>query len=164
MFNLLTKDKTLEQAIEETKPLMQLVFYCMDKVKRYKLSREAKNKADKNRTKASFKHFQMVHSYNHQIAGCRESLEVNPCSEGREGGGGEGEEEKGAEGADQVIWLNPIDINVKEKTHFKNPLKLIIDILIREIEDPEKQRKMEERENRREKKKAQPKMKQLKVN
>ena len=55
MFNLLTKDKTLEQAIEETTPLMQLVFYCMDKVKRYKLSREAKNKADKNRTKASFK-------------------------------------------------------------------------------------------------------------
>ena len=53
MFNLLSKDKTLEQAIEETKPLMQLVFYCMDKVKRYKLSREAKNKADKNRTKAS---------------------------------------------------------------------------------------------------------------
>ena len=53
VFNLLTKDKTLEQAIEETKPLMQLVFYCMDKVKRYKLSREAKNTADKNRTKAS---------------------------------------------------------------------------------------------------------------
>ena len=51
VFNLLTKDRTLEQAIEETKPLMQLVFYCMDKVKRYKLSREAKNKADKNRTK-----------------------------------------------------------------------------------------------------------------
>ena len=57
-----------------------------------------------------------------------------------------------------------IDINVKEKIYFENPLKLIIDILIREIEDPEKQRKMEERENRREKKKAQPKMKQLKVN
>ena len=53
VFNLLTKDKTLEQAIEETKPLMQLVFYCMDKVKRYKLSREAKNKADKNRTKVN---------------------------------------------------------------------------------------------------------------
>merc|ERR1719239_640549 len=53
VFNLLTKDKTLEQAIEETKPLMQLVFYCMDKVKRYKLSREAKNKADKNRTKGA---------------------------------------------------------------------------------------------------------------
>ena len=62
MFNLLTKDKTLEQAIEETKPLMQLVFYCMDKVKRYKLSREAKNKADKNRTKASSLKSQVVHS------------------------------------------------------------------------------------------------------
>ena len=34
---------------------------------------------------------------------------------------------------------------------------------IKNIEDPEKQRKLEERENRRDKKKAQPKMKQLKV-
>ena len=33
----------------------------------------------------------------------------------------------------------------------------------RDIDDPDKQRKMEERENRREKKKAQPKMKQLKI-
>ena len=33
----------------------------------------------------------------------------------------------------------------------------------REIEDPEKQRKMEEREARRDKKKAQPKIKQLKI-
>merc|ERR1712110_423447 len=32
------KTKTLEEAIEETKPLMQLVFYCLDKVKRYELS------------------------------------------------------------------------------------------------------------------------------
>merc|ERR1711909_146964 len=48
VFNIMTgKDKSLEEAIEETKPLMQLVFYCLDKVKRYKLSREAKNKADK---------------------------------------------------------------------------------------------------------------------
>merc|ERR1712226_1157481 len=46
VFNLLTKVKTLEQAIEETKPLMQLVFYCMDKVKRYKLSREEKKKRE----------------------------------------------------------------------------------------------------------------------
>ena len=29
-------------------------------------------------------------------------MEINPCSEGREGGGGEGEEEEGAEGTDQV--------------------------------------------------------------
>ena len=86
VFNLLTKDRTLEQAIEETKPLMQLVFYCMDKVKRYKLSREAKNKADKNRTKAS-----VINSYGTTklltfvlILGYRKSLEVDPCCEGRE--------------------------------------------------------------------------------
>ena len=36
-------------------------------------------------------------------------------------------------------------------------------VIFREIDDPDKQRKMEERENRREKKKAQPKMKQLKI-
>ena len=46
MFNILNKDKTMEEAIEDMKPLMLLVFYCLDKVKRYKLSREAKNKAD----------------------------------------------------------------------------------------------------------------------
>merc|ERR1711936_899130 len=57
VFNLLTKDKTLEQAIEETKPLMQLVFYCMDKVKRYKLSRE-----DKNRTKVAETHWRSIHA------------------------------------------------------------------------------------------------------
>jgi hypothetical protein len=34
---------------------------------------------------------------------------------------------------------------------------------IMEIEDPDRQRKMEERENRRDKKRNQPKMKQLKV-
>merc|ERR1712113_674314 len=62
VFNLLTEDKTLEQAIEETKPLMQLVFYCMDKVKRYKLSREAKNKADKNRTKVAENHWRSIHA------------------------------------------------------------------------------------------------------
>merc|ERR1719242_2900142 len=95
VFNLLTKDKTLEQAIEETKPLMQLVFYCMDKVKRYKLSREAKNKADKNRTKVAENHWRSIHA-------------------------------------------------VKAE---------------RAAEEREKKRKMEERENRREKKKAQPKRK-----
>merc|ERR1739838_527737 len=56
------KDKTLEEAIEETKPLMQLVFYCLDKVKRYKLSREAKAKADKNRTRVAENHWKSIHA------------------------------------------------------------------------------------------------------
>jgi len=63
VFNLLHgKNKTLEEAIEETKPLMQLVFYCLDKVKRYKLSREAKNKADKNRTRVAENHWRSIHA------------------------------------------------------------------------------------------------------
>merc|ERR1719427_752507 len=63
VFNIMTgKDKSLEEAIEETKPLMQLVFYCLDKVKRYKLSREAKNKADKNRTRVTENHWRSIHA------------------------------------------------------------------------------------------------------
>merc|ERR1712228_1169181 len=56
------KDKSLEEAIEDTKPLMHLVFYCLDKVKRYKLSREAKNKADKNRTRVAENHWRSIHA------------------------------------------------------------------------------------------------------
>merc|ERR1712234_11209 len=63
VFNIMTgKDKTLEEAIEETKPMMQLVFYCLDKVKRYKLSREAKVKADKNRTRVAENHWKSIHA------------------------------------------------------------------------------------------------------
>lgn len=59
-----------------------------------------------------------------------------------------------------ISYNNSISVQHSEETYFDFDLKYIF----REIEDPEKQRKMEERENRREKKKAQPKMKQLKVN
>merc|ERR1711976_1068286 len=63
VFNILTgKDKSLEEAIEDTKPLVQLVFYCLDKVKRYKLSREAKAKADKNRTRVAENHWKSIHA------------------------------------------------------------------------------------------------------
>merc|ERR1712012_81733 len=62
VFNLLTKTKTLEEAIEETKPLMQLVFYCLDKVKRYKVSREARTKADKNRSRVAENHWKSIHA------------------------------------------------------------------------------------------------------
>ena len=63
MFNILQgKNKTLEEAIEETKPLMQLVFYCLDKVKRYKVSREARTKADKNRSRVAENHWKSIHA------------------------------------------------------------------------------------------------------
>ena len=44
---------TSDEVMESMKPLMMLVFYFMDKVKRFRLSREAKAKADKNRSKVS---------------------------------------------------------------------------------------------------------------
>jgi len=62
VFNLIAKENSLEEAVEETKPLMQLVFYCLEKVKRYKLSREAKAKADKNRTKVAENHWRSIHA------------------------------------------------------------------------------------------------------
>ena len=41
---------------------MLLVFYCLDKVKRYKLSRKAKNKADKKRSKVAENHCRSIHA------------------------------------------------------------------------------------------------------
>ena len=37
--------------IEETEPLLQMVFHYISKVKKFKLSKEAKAKSDKNRSK-----------------------------------------------------------------------------------------------------------------
>ena len=44
------------------KPLMLLVFYCLDKPKRFKLSREAKNKADKKRSKVAENDWRSIHA------------------------------------------------------------------------------------------------------
>jgi len=59
VFNLV---KTTQEGIEETQPLLHLVFYCIDKVKKYKLSREAKAKADKNRSKVAENHWRSIHA------------------------------------------------------------------------------------------------------
>jgi len=62
-FNLTEKkDMSSEEAMEAMKPLMMLVFYFMDKVKRFRLSREAKNKADKNRSKVSERFWKSIHA------------------------------------------------------------------------------------------------------
>ena len=61
--------------------LMLLVFYCLDKAKRFKLSREAKNKADKKRSKVAENH-------------CRS---IQPAK------AEEREEEEGSQGEDQGV-------------------------------------------------------------
>lgn len=119
-FNVVLKKNnrtaSLEETMENLKPMMMLVFYFMDKIKRFRLTREGKNKADKNRSKVSEAYWKSIHA-----------AKAEKAQEERE--------RKRRE--------------IKER--------------ILEIEDPTKQRKLEDRENRRERKKAAPKMKQLKV-
>jgi len=59
VFNLIDITQT---AIEDTAPLLHLVFYCIDKIKKYKLSRDAKTKADKNRSKVAENHWRSIHA------------------------------------------------------------------------------------------------------
>lgn len=41
-FNLPIKGMPVSEAMDQIKPLMNMVFYCIDKVKRYRLSKEGK--------------------------------------------------------------------------------------------------------------------------
>jgi len=59
---VLNLPNTTPAGLEETQPLLHLVFYCIDKVKKYKLSREAKNKSDKNRSKVAENHWRSIHA------------------------------------------------------------------------------------------------------
>merc|ERR1712018_706244 len=108
--------KSIDDSVEDLKPLMLLVLYFIDKIKRFRLSSEAKSKADKNRTKVQEAFWKSIHA-----------AKAERAAEERE----------------------------RKRRELKER--------IREIEDPDKQRKMEERELRRERKKAAPKMKQMKV-
>jgi len=111
------KDKmSIDDSVETMKPLMLLVLYFIDKVKRFRLSREAKNKAEKNRSKVAEAFWKSIHA-----------AKAERAQEERE----------------------------RKRREIKERIK--------EIEDPDRQRKLEERELRRERKKAAPKMKQLKV-
>merc|ERR1712141_73935 len=106
----------VDESVEAMKPLMLLVLYFIDKVKRFRLTREAKSKAEKNRSKVAEALWKSIHA-----------AKAERAQEERE----------------------------RKRRELKER--------IREIEDPDRQRKMEERELRRERKKAAPKMKQLKV-
>merc|ERR1719510_739983 len=57
------KDKmSIDDSVETMKPLMLLVLYFIDKVKRFRLSREAKNKAEKNRSKVAEAFWKSIHA------------------------------------------------------------------------------------------------------
>jgi hypothetical protein len=115
-FTVPGKGKTRASDMETLKPLLQLVFYCLDKVSRFQLSKEARMKSEKNRQKAEEQFLKAAHTQRQELAQQRR------------------EEKKRAE---------------KEK-------------LMAE-EDPDRARKLEDRESRRDAKKKQPKMKMMKI-
>lgn len=110
------KGQTTVESIENLKPLTQLVFYMIDKVKRFKLSKEGKNKSEKNRQRVEEIFLKATHAQRQEQAQVKR------------------EERRRAE---------------KEK--------------ILNEQDPEKQRRWEEKEHKRDMKRKTPKMKQLKV-
>jgi len=59
VFNLIDVTQT---GLEETEPLLQMVFYYISKVKKFKLSKEAKAKSDKNRSKVAENHWRSIHA------------------------------------------------------------------------------------------------------
>ena len=104
------------EEIERMKPLLQLVFYSIDKVKRFRLSKEGKMKAERNRQKVEEEYLKMTHQQRQELA----------------------------------------QLKKDEKRRLEKEKML-------NESDPEKQRKWEEKEYKRELKRKTPKMKQLKV-
>ncbi|KAF2364855.1 Protein of unknown function DUF1682 [Trinorchestia longiramus] len=109
-------DRLTSDDMEQLRSLLMLVLYLADKLSRFKLSKESKSKAEKNRSRVEEAFLKATHA-----------VRAERAQEKRE-------EKKRTE---------------REK--------------MMEIDDPEKQRKWEERENRRLAKKKGPKMKQIKV-
>ncbi|XP_059475810.1 PAT complex subunit CCDC47 [Neocloeon triangulifer] len=70
-FNLPTKQKTPQEAAEAARPLMQLVFYLLERVKRLKLGKEAKIKAINNRQKAQEAFLKTTHAARAEAAAAR---------------------------------------------------------------------------------------------
>lgn len=115
-FNFPGRGNPSMDAIEGMKPLLQLVFHLTDKIRRFKLSKEGKTKAEKNRARVEEAFLKATHA-----------VRAEQAQQKRE-------ERKRVE---------------REK--------------MLQIDDPDKQRKWEEREHRRQMKRRAPKMKQLKV-
>jgi len=54
--------------MEDMRPLLQLVIYLIDKMKRFKLSREARAKAEKNRLRVEEEYLKLTHTLRHEAA------------------------------------------------------------------------------------------------
>jgi len=115
-FNVPGQGKCTTHDMEKVEPLMKMVFHCIDKMRRIRLSKEAKLKTERKRQKIEESYLKASHDERMEAAQTRR------------------EEKRRAE---------------KEK--------------IMADDDPDKQRKWEDRENRRDLKKKQAKAKMMKV-
>nr|CAG4638550.1 EOG090X08PA [Cyclestheria hislopi] len=71
-FNLcIGKGKGIGEAIESLRPAFFLVFHCMDRVKRFRLGKEAKLKAEKNRQKVEEAFLKSTHAARAEAAAAR---------------------------------------------------------------------------------------------
>ncbi|XP_077978055.1 PAT complex subunit CCDC47-like [Glandiceps talaboti] len=115
-FNVPGKGNPSVRDMQQLEPMMKLVMHCIDKVKRFRLSKEGKTKAERVRAKVAETFLKASHSQRQEAAQARR------------------EEKRRA-----------------EKERMMNE------------DDPDKQRKWEEREHRREMKRKAPKVKQMKL-
>ncbi|XP_064456418.1 PAT complex subunit CCDC47-like [Ornithodoros turicata] len=67
-FSVPGKGHVTPEVMESMKPLLQLVFYCVEKVRRFKLSKEAKLKSDKNRLKVEEEFLKTTHTQRQEAA------------------------------------------------------------------------------------------------
>lgn len=104
------------EQLERIKPLVQMTFYLVDRLKRFRLSRESKLKSEKNRIKVEKQFLQSTHLQRQEMAQIK-----------------------------------------REERRRQEKEKILAE------SDPEKQRRWEEKEYKREMKRKTPKMKQLKV-
>jgi len=67
-FNVPTLGRSNPTDMENMKPLMQMVFHILDKIKRIRLSRESKGKAEKNRQKMQEQYLKAAHAQRSEAA------------------------------------------------------------------------------------------------
>ncbi|XP_034250269.1 coiled-coil domain-containing protein 47 [Thrips palmi] len=71
-FNIpMLKNKGLEESLDHMLPLMHMVFYLIDKVKRFRLGKEGKQKADKNRARVEEAFLKTTHAARAEAAAAR---------------------------------------------------------------------------------------------
>ena len=63
--------KSIAEAVENMRPALALAFYCTDRVKRFRLSKEARARADKNRLKVEEAFLKSTHMARAEAAAAR---------------------------------------------------------------------------------------------